>query len=1136
MNTLKLVLRFSFVSWVVLLNAHGVLAQGLDGVVRGRVRDKSSGAAIPGATLTAKSDETNTVRNIHSNTEGIYVFTHLTSGNYSITAELKGFKKLARPSINVYANRTVELDFNLDPGEATAVVEDDAGEPQVQATTPELSKTVSGRPISDLPNFGRLGDATPYALSLLSPGTTTQPAGILGVGGSIGGGRPTHNSFTIDGVDNNRLDTTGPAAPLIAEAVQEVNLQTNQFSSEYGHSTAGQFNVITKSGTNQLHGEAFVFGNNRKLNAFDSQEKQDLQDGLISEKRRYDYLRTGGTIGGPIFKDRLFGFAAYQYQSLGREAAAYDGQTITNEGLETIKNDIRGLNTNNLNIIKNQSIWPTALVPNGNFASVTGSDGVVSQVELGSLVGSSPSFMTQRDWLTNIDYLGESQQIHGHIFFSNNRQPNINENFAYPLYTADNSLDQWLLNLSQIQPIKPTFVRETRVQMRRFDFVSNIPGTFTSTPDYSISSWGLFMGPGTESPQSRKETVYQFVNDFSWLKGRHTIKFGAEYRRWVAPTDSLPNSRGSYDWNSLQSFLMDDIPTGANAATRGVGTTTFDDTRNGFYGFIQDDFKLRPTLTLNLGVRYEYMGNPRDASLQALNEVASIPGVFDFREPHTDRKNFGPRLGFAYDLSGNGTTVIRGGVGISYDVMFGDLTRLSLPPQYQQVLTPTLACLELDTVPNYCRNNTPVGPPNARGFLTSGGLPSISIPPQTVLESRAATTGYIPDTMSPVVYTWSLDVQHEFRREWLFEVTYVGTRGIHLPTANNRNPGMPVPDGLSLPTYFNTSAVPANAAQAPSLADVLNYPGSGTRLLQGLGFTNDIIAYDPIGSSTYHAASFYVQRRPAKGLFIRGGYTWSHTIDDASTEISDSAINPVRAQDYFNLKNEKGNSALNRPHRFDFTWSYQLPKAGNPEGLSGKVLTGWQLNGIVLVESGQPVDLLSGQDVNNNLDATSDRVAINPSGDPNVGSGTNFVVRDPVTGATSITSINPGDPSRIVGYVATNPNAKWVATRIGGIADSGRNLMTTPGLNNWNVGLSRNVPVGENKTLQFRADVINALNHPQYSPIGDPKNAGLSIFQLLDTRYITSTDFVNPASPKFLVPSAFNAGGRMLELGVKFIF
>lgn len=909
---------FALIVLVARLGVDSGLAQGFDGTLRGQVTDPT-GAVVPGALVTAKNNGTGVIRTAETSSAGIYTFPNLLVGSYSVSVEARGFKKHVRPSVEIRANQITEVDMTLEVGEVTVTVEVHEGAELVQTTSSQLSSSISGRPLTELPNFGNVGDGTPYALAILTPGVTTQGGGIVGEGGSIGGNRPRNNNFTIDGVDNNRLDITGTALPVIADAVQEFNLLTNQFSAEYGHSTAGQFNVITKSGSNELHGSAFFHGNNRKLNAFDNLEKVDLRNGVISDKRRYDFVRTGGTVGGPIIKDKLFAFGAYQYQTLGQAATGATAETITANGLATIRS-IPGLSQNNVGIIGNQNIWPIAPAPNGGFARVTGSDGITRQVELGNIVGSAPDFFNQHDWQSNLDYNRGSQQFRGRFLYHRNRQPNIG-NFPFAPFTGDVGSDQRLFNFSHIQSLTPNLIKETRLQYRRLNNFFTVPEQFATFPNLDISSFGLFVGPEGNSPQASLENAYQAINNLSWIRGRHNFKFGAEFRKWISPNDFLPRARGEYDWDSLESFLKDEIPRGSNGALRGVGSGVFADNRNAFYGFFQDDVKIHPRLTLNLGVRYEYTGNPRDANAQELNALASVPGVIEFRRPRTDKNNWAPRFGFAWDVFGTGKTSLRGGAGIGYDVVFGNLAILQLPPQFQQESNADSACL-LASPPAYCLNGEAVGPPAARGFLESGGIPPTPIPPITPEGARSATQSFIVDTVHPVTYTWSLGVQHEFLRDWLVETRYVGTRGLRLPVQSRLNAGVPIPSNRRLPTYLTASQVPANAAGAPSLADILDYPGSGTLALERFGFDGGFItAFLPVGNSIYHGGSIDVQRRAAKGLFFRGGYTWSHTIDDSTNELFSSRVNPRRPEDFLNLRNERGNSALNRTHHFTLAWN-----------------------------------------------------------------------------------------------------------------------------------------------------------------------------------------------------------------------
>ena len=261
--------------------------------------------------------------------------------------------------------------------------------------------------------------------------------------------------------------------------------------------------------------------------------------------------------------------------------------------------------------------------------------------------------------------------------------------FPFAPFTGDFQGDQRLFNLTHIWTITPNLIKDTRLQYRRLKFSWTVPEQFASFPNLNISSLGLFVGPMSSSPQASLENAYQVINNFSWIKGRHNFKFGGEFRKWISPNDFLPRERGEYDWESLQSFLLDEIPTGSNGALRGVGTGVFADNRNAFYGFFQDDFKVHPRLTLNLGMRYEYVGNPRDSAYQALNSISSVPGVIEFNVPKTDKNNWAPRFGFAWDLFGTGKTSLRGGAGVGYDVVFGNLAILQLPPRCSKRRTRT---------------------------------------------------------------------------------------------------------------------------------------------------------------------------------------------------------------------------------------------------------------------------------------------------------------------------------------------------------------------------------------------------------------------------------------------------------------
>src|SRR5258708_23711099 len=290
--------------------------QRLDGSLRVEVGD-TSGASVVEAKVTVTNEATGVSVSTTASSAGSYLFPNLLVGTYTVTVEKTGFKKSVQKGVTVESNSTAEAKVALELGEGSVVVEVEAGAELVKTESSELSATFSGRVVNELPVSTLGGDVKEFAV--FAPGTTTQQGGVLGSGGSIGGTRPRFNGFSIDGVDDNRLDVNGPTQPVIQESVAEFTLLTNQFSAEYGHSSGGQFNIVTKSGTNNWHGTGWWYNRNRDLNAATNQEVANfLAPGNTGElKNRFDYNRDGASIGGPILKEQLFIFGAYEYQNEG---------------------------------------------------------------------------------------------------------------------------------------------------------------------------------------------------------------------------------------------------------------------------------------------------------------------------------------------------------------------------------------------------------------------------------------------------------------------------------------------------------------------------------------------------------------------------------------------------------------------------------------------------------------------------------------------------------------------------------------------------------------------------------------------------------------------------------------------------
>src|SRR5262245_25476846 len=312
------------------LSAGVSIAQTTDGSLRGEVVDHQ-GASVADAKVTATNLASQVAYSTTTTSSGVYVFSNLPVAVYSVAVEKDGFQKYIRSSVQVYSNQVTEASIQLVIGSTSTTIEVTAGADLVQTTTSQISNDFNAKQVTELPNTSL--DGSPLSLALLAPGTTGQGAGVLGEGGSIGGARPRMNSFSIDGVDDNRLDITGHSQPVIADSIAEFNLITNQFAAEYGHSAGGQFNVITKSGGNNWHGAAFGYNQNRHYNSRDNLDKL----AGLSEPSRFDYNRVGGDIGGPIIHNKLFIYGSYQRIWEGLATAAVAQTAPTADGLDQLK-------------------------------------------------------------------------------------------------------------------------------------------------------------------------------------------------------------------------------------------------------------------------------------------------------------------------------------------------------------------------------------------------------------------------------------------------------------------------------------------------------------------------------------------------------------------------------------------------------------------------------------------------------------------------------------------------------------------------------------------------------------------------------------------------------------------------------
>ena len=733
-----------------------VHAQATTGSVRGVVTDQN-GATVPGAKVTLIKKSTGTSSTTQSSDSGSFEFSNVQVGDdYIVKVEAANFKATEATDVRVSLNQTTDLPVALAPGSVSETVTVTAGGTElVDTTTTNLSKAFSSRQVVELAQTtaGPAGSAAGVNnLALLAPGVTSSGGVGVGVGGSVGGQRPRDNNFVLDGVDNNDKAITGPQSYISPEEVAEFSLLQNQFSAEFGRSNGGNFITVTKSGTNNFHGTAYSFFRNRYLNALDTLQKnagvtRNKADGDLFMPRS-DFFRGGANLGGPVFfprwgeggpslwklRDKLFFFTSYERLQSGSAAGAAGIVTPTAAGMATL-GTIPGLSANNLNVFRTYT--PVAPVNNEGTISVLG-----RLIPVGDVSFSAPQFYKQNHAVINLDW-NQSGATQHHFRFSMTNGADI-DNFAnLPIFFTALPLKQRIFSYTMIHNFSGNLINETRIAFRRSSYNYQVPAfTFPgldSFPNITLDDLGINIGPDPNAPQFGIENNYQIVNNLTWIAGNHSLKFGGDFRKIISPQHFVQRERGDYEYTNTEDFLTDILPV---FAERNAGAGTYYGDQKILYAFVQDDWRIRPNLTLNMGVNYSYQEIPKTAKAQTVNSISSVPGLIVFGEPKAQTKNFAPKVGFAWapdyksgmlgSLFGeSGKSSIRAGFSMGYDYIFDNLYILSNPPQNQQ----TRDCPD-PTKPVQCP---------ATGFLAIGGLSSAGVPITSAAVARSVTGSWIPD-------------------------------------------------------------------------------------------------------------------------------------------------------------------------------------------------------------------------------------------------------------------------------------------------------------------------------------------------------------------------------------------------------
>ncbi|MEZ5399510.1 MAG: carboxypeptidase regulatory-like domain-containing protein [Bryobacteraceae bacterium] len=1072
-----------------LLLMTSAFGQASDGNVTGVVYDPS-GAVISGAAVEATQVSTNAVSATVSGPDGSYRFNNLPVGRYEIRASADRFLPLTIRNVAVELNRTVTVAVTLPvAGVEQAVEVTDAAAP-IDASTAQVSSTYNSRLAQDLALGANVGGVDNHYgvlnLSLTGAGVASSGGIGQGVGPSVGGQRPTNNNYVIDGIDNNRRDTTGPISYVSNEATSSVTVIQNAAAPEFGHSTGGTFNVSVKSGGNDMHGSAYEYLSNRYLNALDASFKRQG----INERQRLDQNRLGGALGGAIVKNKLFYFGNFEYSPYGQNATSSSAVfTPTAEGYAALER-IPGLNTTNLGVLKQYAPASAQAAKTTRVAGET--------ISLGVLPIVAPFYINRWDYIGSIDWDASQKDKFRGRFIGNNIRA-VDSFAGLPAFFGKQPTNGYNTSLTWFRTVSASALNELRVGYTRH-FNQTSAGDFAfpgldAFPTIGIQSdLNLSLGPSSIAPQSAVINTYSLVDNFTWFRGRHTLKAGFDVRRVIAPQFFVTRVRGEYNYSTLDRFLRDLTPD--RMAQRSFGNATYWGNLWSNYAYLNDDIRLRPNVTLNLGLRYEYVDVPASSKMQSLNSASSVPGLIDFREPKAQRANFAPRVGLVWSPGNSGTLAIRAGAGLSYDQWYQNLGLLTLPPQFFTTVDQTAAA--------------------GTNFLANGGIRSAPVGSGlSVPDARASTVSYIPDQVRPYAAHWTLGVQKTLRNNYVVEVRYLGTRGVHLPFQTRLNSASVVTPQHSLPMFLSRPT----QGELDGLPLTLNQLRSETNpLVQqyfDAGFRAPITSFKPVGNSTYHGLATQITKRMSRDLQFSTAYTWSHNIDDSTIPVFSTLIVPRRAQDSYNLRPERASSALDRRHRLAVTGVYDAPWFRNSESwLLRNAAGNLTVSGSYIAESPMYATVQSLSDANLNGDIFGDRALINPAGDPFRGSG-------------SLPLANSA--GQVVGYLAADPSARYVAAAPGLFPNAGRQTLPLRGINNVDLSLMKNFDLGETRKLQVRADFVNAFNHSQFIP--GSANTVQPVPQMGTVNYFL------PGHPDFGNPeTAFRNNARTIQLALRLMF
>ncbi len=1064
-----------------------VSAQQITGSIRGTVVDPT-GASVQGASVTARQTETGLTRTALTDHAGAYDLLELPVGHYRLQVELKGFRTYIQQGITLDVNETAAIPVRLAVGSETQNVEVQANAQLIQGTVTSLGTTVSEREVLDLPLNGR-----DFAqLGLLQPGVVPLTPGLAEAGGSlrdgqayaVNGQRPESNNFLIDGANNfNGVDGGFVLEPPI-DAIDEFRILTLNANAEFGTSLGSTTNIITRSGTNRVHGALWEFVRN---DAFDATNY------FATTTEPLKQNQFGGTIGGPIRKDKTFIFGYYegfrnrQGETEGTtvpsipERGGNFGQLCSAAAGESF--DSNGFCSNPAHQLFN--IFANAPIPYNVLPFIDPlSQNLLSffpEPNVGTNVFSSTQVLrdsTDQFGIKIDHYLSPSDTLNFRYMFSNGTRfdPLSTSGASVPGFPVGEDHRAQNFVAQETHTFSPSTIAVFRLSYLRNKFLFDEHENHTSPTSLGFqysSSLDTAIGPPfiqvngyttvgdpITGPRDTYEDAFGYTGSLSWVHGRHELKFGGGFEHLDVNVLQGIATNGFFVFDpgfpiagdGFAGFLFGQpvfFLQGRGDFNRGIRGKSLN-------GYAQDTYKVSSRLTLNFGLRYELpfpyteihnrqsLFEPGKQSVVMPNAPAGLlypgdPGVPGGLIP-TFEKGFAPRLGVAWDPTGSAKWLVTSAYGIFYEPYYtgqgGPLqSPISAPPflQTEQLSTPNFS--------DPYNGNPP--PPNS--FATP--LTNLTLTPNLPL---------------PYSQDWNLNIQRSFGSDLLLQVGYVGTKGTKLPRFIEGNPAIYIPgvDGSGQPISTSGNADQRRLYSGCTLADSpSSCVYSSTGLIAG------------IANSSYNALEASLRQRFSHGMSFLASYTFSKTIDDASSfNMTGSAAKPVAgendlAQDPFNLGAERGRSLFDSRHRLVLSYQWSLPFWTKAHGWYQKAFGGWQLNGIATVMSGTPFTVFDSNDVSEQGGApeisgfSANRPNLVPGENPNAG---------------------PRTPAAWLNRAAFQQIIQDPNSPVEQFGTAGRNIAQGPGDADWDFSMFKNIPVTEGKEFQFRAEFFNILNHTNF--------------------------------------------------------